>query len=134
MTPPNPPSRFPRASATLAVALACAALVLLALPRDVEHQVRTTRGGIQRLDADTVHEHGTEGQPSQLSIADRGTPVTAVAARDGGAGTPSAMLAVAAWRLGPPGNEPTAPLRPSSIPSPFDRPLSPSAGRAPPLS
>lgn len=134
MTPLTASSRFPRASATLAVGLACAALVLLALPRDVAHQVRTTRGGIQRLDADALHEHGTEGQPSPLFISGSDTLVTAVAAPDDGAGASSGALALAAWRPGPPGHQPAAPFRPSSVPSPFDRPLSPSAGRAPPLS
>jgi hypothetical protein len=132
MSPIAVSSRSPRASAAMAVVLACAALVLLALPRDIEHRVRTTRGGIQRLDADALHEHGTEGEFAAVRVAgsDPAAGLLARAADDDHAppgDSPSP------FRVGPPGAGPAPPVPVPSRPT-FDRPLSPSAGRAPPLS
>jgi hypothetical protein len=126
------PSRFPRASAVLAVGLACTALVLLALPRDIEHRVRTTRGGIQRLDADTLHDHGTEGHVAPVWVAGA-DQAPGLAADEPGDDHGRAAAPARAFRLGPPGR--SASLR-APVPSPptFDRPLAPSAGRAPPFS
>jgi hypothetical protein len=125
-------SRFPRASAALAVGLACTALVLLALPRDIEHRLRTTRGGIQRLDADTLHDHGIEDPVVPVLLAGA-EPVPGLTTDEPGAESGRAMIPASVFRIGPPGRA-TALRVPLPAPPTVDRPVSPSAGRAPPLS
>ena len=129
--------QFPRVSASVATLVALLSAFVLTAPRDGDEgprhsAVRTTRGSVQRLDANDVIAHGAEESEPDLTPATVGIGDFTAATADAGGPALLAVLAESLTIAADPAG--TIVRRPDARTRAFVRSYRPDLSRAPPRS